>query len=77
MEQDSKKKFTSDTLKEERRLDLRETLEFFDMCADCRGSGTYIGLSYLETCKTCEGAGFVEKGYGFDYDKVCDLGLHN
>jgi hypothetical protein len=28
-------------------------------CPECRGSGQYVGLNLVETCRTCRGRGLV------------------
>jgi hypothetical protein len=30
-------------------------------CPDCKGSGTYVGLSVVETCHRCAGGGLVPR----------------
>lgn len=39
----------------------RDHLEFVagDVCADCNGSGRYVGLNTVEVCGTCGGRGRV------------------
>lgn len=32
------------------------------ICPDCKGSGTYTGLTVVEPCRTCNGAGSVRDG---------------
>jgi RecJ-like exonuclease len=32
------------------------------ICPDCKGSGTYTGLTVVEPCRTCNGTGSVRDG---------------
>ena len=41
-----------------------ENFDVYDLCPDCLGLGHYTGLSVIETCETCEGAGWLVKGDG-------------
>lgn len=46
------------------------------ICPDCKGSGTYTGLTVVEPCRTCNGTGSVrdggeERGKGFVEPLTC------
>lgn len=52
-----------------------KTFKYNDMCADCLGTGEYIGFRTKSACTECSGKGWVPLGTGISLAEALRRGI--
>lgn len=53
----------------------RSDFEHFDLCDVCKGTGKLTTFQWDDPCKKCEGAGWLDKGQGWNLTEAVANGI--